>query len=111
MTEPVWFPISTAPYNTEVDLWCIYGDEEFARYEGGASIGRIVLPQQRSLKYDWFGNQSDAGVPQHDGPDLVPVAWKYSAPMCPAELIAEVLGVPIDREAAMIAAIPKGLVK
>src|SRR5690606_34763667 len=37
-----WNPVATCPIREPVDLWCVYGGEEFAQYEGGASIGKLV---------------------------------------------------------------------
>lgn len=95
-----WNPISTCPIREPVDLWCVYGGEEFAQYEGGASIGKLVPNRIKTMEYGFFGNQSDNGVPQRDAPDLVPVAWRKAVPSCPATLIAEALGIPLTLEDA-----------
>jgi hypothetical protein len=99
--EAEWQPISTCPYRDPVDLWCVYGGEEFAQFEGGASIGRKVSDRFKTQEYGFFGNQSNDGVPQRDGPDLVPVAWRRAIPQCPAALIAEALGIPLTLDAAL----------
>lgn len=96
-----WQPVSTCPFRDEVDLWCVYGGEEFAQYDGGASIGKLVPKRFKTVEYGFFGNQSNDGVPQGHAPDLVPVAWRRSVPQCPPELIAEVLGIPLTREDAV----------
>lgn len=98
--ETEWQPISTCPYRTAIDLWCVYGGEEFAQYDGGASIGQLVSNKHKSEEYGFFGNQSNAGVPRREGPDLVPVAWRKAVPQCPPGLIAEALGVPLTMEDA-----------
>lgn len=95
-----WKPISTCPMQEPVDLWCVYGGEEFARFDGGASIGRLVSSRFKHPEYGFLGNQSNDGVPRRDGPDLVPVAWRKAVPDCPAELIAEVMGIPLTLEDA-----------
>lgn len=95
-----WNPISTCPIREPVDLWCVYGGEEFAQYEGGASIGKLVPNRIKTKEYGFFGNQSNDGVPQRDAPDLVPVAWRKAVPSCPATLIAEALGIPVTLEDA-----------
>lgn len=89
-----WNPIATCPVREPVDLWCVYGGEEFAQYDGGASIGKFVPNRHKSEEYGFFGNQSNNGVPHGHAPDLIPVAWRKAAPQCPSELIAEVLGIP-----------------
>ena len=96
-----WQPIATSPFRVTVDLWCVSGYEEFARYDGGASVGELVSRRFRHPEYGWFGNQSNDGIPRGDLPDLMPIAWRYAVPDCPAELIAEVLRLPIDRDAAL----------
>jgi hypothetical protein len=96
-----WQPIATCPLRDTVDLWCVYGGEEFAQYDGGASIGKFVPNRNKSAEYGFFGNQSNDGVPQRDAPDLVPVAWRKAVPSCPATLIADVLGLPLTREDAL----------
>ena len=96
-----WQPIETCPIREPVDLWCVYGGEEFAKFEGGASIGHLVSGRFKTVEYGFFGNQSNDGVPRRDGPDLVPVAWRPAVPMCPPEIIAEVLGVPLTWEEAV----------
>lgn len=93
-----WNAIDTCPIREPVDLWCVYGGEEFAQFEGGASIGKMVSNRIKSEEYGFFGNQSNDGVPQRDGPDLVPVAWRKAVPSCPAEIIAKALGVPLTLE-------------
>jgi hypothetical protein len=98
-----WQPIHSCPYREPVDLWCVYGGEEFAQFDGGASIGFLKSNRHRTEEYGFFGNQSKDGVPRRDGPDLVPVAWRKAVPSCPAALIAEVLGVPLTREDAIAA--------
>lgn len=95
-----WKPISTCPMQEPVDLWCVYGSEEFARFDGGASIGRLVSSRFKHPEYGFFGNQSNEGVPRRDGVDLVPVAWRKAVPQCPAELIAEVMGIALTFEDA-----------
>jgi hypothetical protein len=101
--ETLWQSIETAPINATVDVWCVYGAEEFAQHDGGASVGRLVTRLHKSPKYGWFGNQSNEGIPQGDAYDLVPVAWRVSATDCPAKLIASVLGIPLTREDAIAA--------
>jgi hypothetical protein len=101
--EGEWHPISTCPYRDPVDLWCVYGGEEFAQFDGGASIGFLISNQFKTEKYGFFGNQSNDGVPRRDGPDLKPVAWRRAVPSCPATLIAEALGIPLTREDAIAA--------
>jgi hypothetical protein len=98
-----WNPMATCPIRDLVDLWCVYGGEEFAQYEGGASIGKLVPNRIKSKEYGFFGNQSDYGVPQRDAPDLVPVAWRKAVPDCPAAIIAEALQIPVTLEAASAA--------
>jgi hypothetical protein len=98
-----WEHIDTCPYRDEVDLWCVYGGEEFAQYDGGASIGKLVPKRFKTVEYGFFGNQSNDGVPQGHAPDLVPVAWRHSVSQCPPELIAEVLGIPLTCEDARTA--------
>lgn len=95
-----WNPIATCPIREPVDLWCVYGGEEFAQYEGGASIGKLVPNRIKTKEYGFFGNQSDNGVPQRDAPDLVPVAWRKAVPSCPAIVITEALHIPITLEDA-----------
>lgn len=90
-----WQPIDTCPIRTPVDLWCVYGGEQFAQFEGGASIGQLVSNQHKTEEYGFFGNQSNDGVPRKDGPDLKPVAWRPAVRMCPPEIIAAALGVPV----------------
>lgn len=82
-----WQPIESCPDKELVDLWCIYGDEDMATYPTGVVIGRLVSRRFKSKQYGWFGNQSDAGIPQRDGPDLVPVAWRPAVPDCPVEIV------------------------
>lgn len=101
--SPEWQPITTCPYREAVDLWCVYGGEEYAQYEGGASIGRMVSDRYRTQEYGFFGNQSNDGVPRAGEADLVPVAWRPAVPQCPAKLIAEVLGLPLTVEDARAA--------
>lgn len=96
-----WNPIATCPFRGTVDLWCVYGGEEYAQYDGGASIGKLVSQRNRSEEYGFFGNQSNEGVPQGHAPDLVPVAWRVAVPDCPASIIAEALGVPLTLEDAI----------
>lgn len=96
-----WQPISTCPFRETVDLWCVYGGEEFAQYDGGAPIGRLISARNKSEEYGFFGNQSNDGVPQRDAPDLVPVAWRKAVPFCPPSIIAQVLGVPLTCEDAL----------
>ena len=98
-----WNSIATCPIRDPVDLWCVYGGEEFAQYEGGASIGKLVPNRIKTKEYGFFGNQSDNGVPQRDAPDLVPVAWRKAVPDCPATIIAEALHIPVTLEAARAA--------
>ena len=95
-----WQPISTCPIREPVDLWCVYGGEDYAQYEGGASIGQLISDRFKTVEYGFFGNQSNDGVPRRDGADLVPVAWRPAVPQCPAELIAEVMGIPLTFEEA-----------
>jgi hypothetical protein len=95
MNNSGWEPISTCPIKVSVDLWCVYGGEEYAQYDGGASIGEIVSNRQKSAEYGFFGNQSNDGVPRYGFRDLVPVAWRPAVEQCPAELIAKVLGIPV----------------
>lgn len=92
--EASWHPITTCPIREPVDLWCVYGGEEFAQYDGGASIGKVVPNRHKTEEYGFFGNQSNDGVPQGHARDLIPVAWRKAVPQCPSELIAEVLGIP-----------------
>lgn len=82
-----WQPIETAPYRDLLDVWCIYGDEELATYPSGQVTGYLQIRRFKSVEYGWFGNQSAEGVPQKDGPDLIPVAWRHATPDCPAELV------------------------
>lgn len=96
-----WNHIDTCPVRESVDLWCVYGGEDFAQYDGGASIGKLVPNRIKSEEYGFFGNQSNYGIPQRDAPDLKPVAWRKAVPYCPATLIAEVLGVPVTLEDAL----------
>ncbi|MCA0344085.1 MAG: hypothetical protein LCH99_30740 [Proteobacteria bacterium] len=96
-----WNPIASCPIREPVDLWCVYGGEEFAQFDGGASIGKLVSNRIKTDEYGFFGNQSNAGVPQRDAPDLVPVAWRKAVPNCPAEIIAEALGIPLTLEDAL----------
>jgi hypothetical protein len=98
-----WQPISTCPIREAVDLWCVYGGEEYAQFDGGASIGFLKSRRFKTEEYGFFGNQSNDGVPRRDGPDLVPVAWRHAVPDCPATLIAEALGIPLTREDAITA--------
>jgi len=98
-----WQPISTCPIREPVDLWCVYGGEDYAQYEGGASIGKLVPNRFKDADHGFFGNQSDDGVPRRDGTDLVPVAWRTAVPQCPPALIAEVLGIPLTFEEATAA--------
>lgn len=98
-----WQPISTCPLKEAVDLWCVYGGEEYARYDGGASIGKLVVNRFKHEQYGFFGNQSNDGVPRGHAKDLVPVAWRPAVKQCPAELIAEVLGMPLTLEDAKAA--------
>lgn len=95
-----WQTIDTCPIREAVDLWCVYGEEPFAMYDGGASIGKLVSNRFKSAEYGFFGNQSNDGVPQRDAPDLRPVAWRKAVPSCPPDLIAKALGVPLTREEA-----------
>ena len=97
MNNSGWEPISTCPIKVPVDLWCVYGGEEYAQYDGGASIGEIVSNRQKSAEYGFFGNQSNDGVPRYGFRDLVPVAWRPAVEQCPAELIAKVLGIPVTK--------------
>lgn len=99
--EAKWQPIATCPIRESVDLWCIYGGEEYAQYDGGASIGQLVSNAHKSEEYGFFGNQSNDGVPRREGPDLKPVAWRPAVPQCPSQLIADVMGVPVTREEAI----------
>lgn len=101
--EKGWQPIETCPIRDTVDLWCVYGGEEYAQFEGGASIGMLVSGRFRTEEYGFFGNQSNDGVPRKNAPDLVPVAWRDAVPQCPAELIAKALGIPLTLEAALAA--------
>lgn len=96
-----WNAIDTCPIREPVDLWCVYGGEEFAQFDGGASIGKLVSNRIKTDEYGFFGNQSNDGVPQRDAPDLVPVAWRKAVPNCPAEIIAEALGIPLTLEDAL----------
>lgn len=82
-----WQPIDTVPYRELVDLWCIYGDEELATYPSGVVTGYLQPRRFKSEEYGWFGNQSPDGIPQRDGPDLIPVAWRLSIPDCPVEIV------------------------
>jgi len=54
----------------------------------------IKYNRHRAEKHGWMGNQSPNGVPQGNMPDLIPVAWRPTAPHCPPELIASALGIP-----------------
>jgi hypothetical protein len=90
-----WRRIDTAPLNTLVDLWCVEGYEEVASYSTGVSIGRMVPRRHKSAEYGWFGNQSNAGVPRGHAHDMIPVAWRPTVPDCPAEMIADALGIPV----------------
>lgn len=101
--KPKWQPISTCPLRMPVDLWCVWGGEEYARYDGGASIGQLVVNRFKHEEYGFFGNQSNDGVPRGHAKDLVPVAWRQAVEQCPAELIAEVLGIPLTLEEASAA--------
>lgn len=101
-----WRPIDTCPFRTPVDLWCIYGGEEFAQYDGGASIGQLVSNRHKTEEYGFFGNQSNDGVPHGHAPDLKPVAWRLAVPQCPSVLIAAVLNIPLTRADALAASPP-----
>lgn len=93
-----WASMETCPCGEVVDLWCVCGDENFARYQpGGAPVGMLRQGLWKSKEHFWFGNKDPDRVPRMGQPDLLPVAWRPSAPDCPAELIAAVLGVPLDR--------------
>jgi hypothetical protein len=96
-----WHHITTCPYHTGVDLWCVHGYEDFAQYDGGSTIGTIVPRSFRSKDYEFFGNKNKNHVPQHDLPDLIPVAWRYETPDPAPEMIAEILGIPLTREDAI----------
>lgn len=101
--EAEWRPINSCPLRDSVDLWCVYGGEEFAQFDGGASIGFLVSGRFKTEEYGFFGNQSNEGVPRRDGPDLVPVAWRPAVMQCPSALIAEALAIPLTREDAVAA--------
>ena len=96
--DQTWQRIETAPYHRAVDVWCVYGGEEFSQYDGGASIGKMMPDRFRHSQYEWFGNQSANGIPCDGAADLVPVAWRYAVPRCPPEIISAVLGIPVLRE-------------
>ncbi len=96
-----WHPMETCPYRTGVDLWCVYGGEEFARYEGGAPIGTLVPRRHRDETYEFFGNKNKNHVPRADSPDLIPVAWRYETPDPAPEMIAKTLGIPLTRDDAI----------
>ena len=82
-----WQPIETAPFGRPVDVWCLYGDETEAQWESGSTVGHLLPRRSRHTEYGWFGNQSPAGIPQRDAPDLIPVAWRPRVPDCPAEIV------------------------
>ena len=82
-----WQPIETAPFGRPVDVWCLYGDETEAQWESGSTVGHLLPRRSRHTEYGWFGNQSPAGIPQKDAPDLVPVAWRPRVPDCPAGIV------------------------
>lgn len=103
-----WNPIGTCPLQESVDLWCVYGGEEYAQYEGGTSIGKLVPNRFKTEEYGFFGNQSNNGIPQGNAPDLVPVAWRKAVPQCPATLIAKELGIPVTFEEARATLSDKG---
>lgn len=81
-----WHPIETAPLNTIVDLWCTYADAP-ASWGNDRPAGQIVHNRHKSKEYGWFGNYSNDGIPQANGPDLVPVAWRWPAPEIPLEMM------------------------
>lgn len=81
-----WQPIETVPLDTIVDLWCTYAGAP-ASWGNGRPTGEIVHNRHKSKKYGWFGNQSDDGVPNGDGTDLLPVAWRWPTPDVPLELM------------------------
>lgn len=93
-----WFTMDTCPYRQHVDLWCVDGGEPYAKpcRVGDRPIGRLVSDQFKDQKYGWFGNQSNAGVPRKDLPDMIPVAWRPAVPWCPPRLIASCLEIPIE---------------
>lgn len=81
-----WHPIETAPLNTIVDLWCTYADAP-ASWGNDRPAGQIVHNRHKSKEYGWFGNYSSDGIPQANGPDLVPVAWRWPTPEIPLEMM------------------------
>lgn len=81
-----WHPIETAPLNTIVDLWCTYADAP-ASWGNDRPAGEIVHNRHKSKEHGWFGNESNDGIPQANGPDLVPVAWRWPAPEIPLEMM------------------------
>ncbi len=81
-----WHPIETAPLNTIVDLWCTYADAP-ASWGNDRPAGQIVHNRHKSKEHGWFGNESNDGIPQANGPDLVPVAWRWPAPEIPLEMM------------------------
>ena len=97
-----WATMTSCPFVTPVDLWCVCGNETFAQLDGGWPVGELVTNRSRHPQYQFFGIENLAHVPDAGGDvDLIPVAWRLAAPPCPPQLIAQVRGLPMTQAEVM----------